>query len=207
LPYFASLIARDHIVTARRELSLFLLFATFISAPVSVLFFSYSEQIVELIFSLGDIEENRVSSIARVMQYAVIQIPFFACNIFLLKFAIATQHVKAVLMTAFIGLVVNIVTSLFLMNVMGVAGIALAGTLAMIMSTTLLAMVLVKFGHISLFDMAVLLLNWLLFLTFVISINFNSFSGMIVTLLTYLTLLSMYLSSIFRGESGQVLIE
>ena len=196
LPYFSSLIARDDLGTARRELSIFLSLITFIAAPISVVFFTFSEEIIGLIFALGDIEENGITKIARVMQYAVIQIPFFACNIFLLKFAIATRHVKAILWSALISLIVNIVASLFLMDVMGVAGIALAGTLSIILSTVLLAMSLVKYGHISLFDMAILLLNWLLFLTLAISINFNSFSGMVVTIFTYFILLLLYLGSI-----------
>ena len=116
LPYFATLMAKNHLVAVRKELSVFLLLLTFISIPLSVILFVWAEPIIKLVFSGGDFNTSDLKSIVRVMQYAVVQIPFFACNILLLKFATATKHVLAILMIAILGLLINVAMSLFLME-------------------------------------------------------------------------------------------
>ena len=77
LPYFSAMIAKNHVVAARRELSIFLLLLTFVTVPVCVVLFVYSQQIVELIFEGGSFDANDVGPVSRVMRYAVVQIPFF----------------------------------------------------------------------------------------------------------------------------------
>jgi putative peptidoglycan lipid II flippase len=204
LPYFSILIAKNHIVTARRELSIFLLVITFFSVPISMAIFIWAEQIVEFIFLGGDFIASDVSTVTRVMQYAVVQVPFFACNILLLKFATATKHVMLILIVAILGLLVNVAASLLFMKYMGVAGIALGASLSMIMATILLVIMFVRFNYIGLFDLVVLLLNWLLFLTLLISVNFGSKSGMIVTIFAFIILLFSYRKSMSRDASSLI---
>lgn len=197
LPYFSALIAKNHLVSARRELSVFLLVISFLSIPISTAFFIWAKQIIELIFIGNDFD---VGSVARVMQYAVVQIPFFACNILLLKYATATKHVFAILSVAILGLAINVIASLFLMKVMGVAGIALAASLSMIVATALLVIILARYQHISLLDTFVLLLNWLLFITLLMSIHFESTSGIVVTVMAFMLLLVSYIQPILSTE-------
>jgi putative peptidoglycan lipid II flippase len=197
LPYFSSLIAKNNVVTARRELSVFLLFITFFSVPISVVLFVWAKQIVGLIFEGGHIGETEVDMVARVMQYAVVQIPFFACNVLLLKFSTATKHVVLV---AVLGLFINVGASLVLMKHMGVAGIALGASFSMVIATISLVMILVRFSHVGFFDAIVLLLNWLLFLTFLLSVHFGSMSGIVVTLIAFLTLLMGYIQSLINDK-------
>lgn len=200
LPYFSSLVAKNSIVTARRELSVFLLLLTFISVPVSVIFFVFAEQVVGLIFDKGDFLTNDIDMVARVMKYAVIQIPFFACNILLLKFATATKHVMSILLSAAIGLLINVGASLVLMKFIGVSGIALGASLSMIVSTTFLVLVLVRYRHVGVLDMITILLNWLLFITLLISVHFVSIPGVVVTIFAYLILLAGYGRSLYNDN-------
>ncbi|NOQ81316.1 MAG: hypothetical protein GQ548_02160 [Methylophaga sp.] len=195
LPYFSLLVAKNQIKMARRELSISLLFVTSISIPLSVIFFVWAEHIVTLIFAGGDFKPSDIGSVARVMQYAVIQIPFFACNILLLKFATATKHVRAILIVSIFGLLINIAASLTFMEYMGVAGIALGASLAMVTATVFLVVIHVIYEYINLVDMVVILLSWLLFITLLISINFGSTPGIIMTILAYFILLASHLKS------------
>ena len=200
LPYFSALVAKNHIVAARKELSVFLLFLTFFSIPISVIIFVWSDWIVDVIFKGGLFGKSDVSTVARVMQYAVVQVPFFSCNVLLLKFATATKHVNAILVAASLGLVINVGASLLLMKHMGVAGIALGASLSMAMATTFLVIILVRYRHIVFVDMIIILLSWLLYITLLISVHFESMSGIVVTIFTYLILLASYSRSIQSNE-------
>jgi murein biosynthesis integral membrane protein MurJ len=199
LPYFSKLIAQDYVSAARRELSVFLLVVTFLSVPISVALFVWAPQIVGMLFTDGNFGAENLNMVAKVMQFAVIQVPFFACNILLLKFATATRHVQAILIVALLGLIINIGASLLFMNYMGVAGIALGASLALVMSTTFLVILLVRYRHVGLLDMVVLLLNWLLFITLLMSIHFSSAPGVVVTFAAYLILVMVYSQSLFSS--------
>ncbi len=200
LPYFSVLIVKNHVVTARRELSAFLVFLTCLATPLSLIFFVYSEQIVGMVFVGKGFGPDDVSAVSKVMQFAVIQIPFFACNVLLLKFAIATKHVLTILLAALFGLIVNIGASLFFMKYMGVSGVALGASISLIVSTAILVLSLARYRHIGLFDTVTLFLNWLLFLTLLVSVNFESVPGVIMTVFTYIMLLAGYSRSLRQNK-------
>jgi len=197
LPYFSSLIAKKHVIAARRELSVFLLFLTAFTIPISTGLFVYARPIVELIFKGGELSSNDLELVARVMQYATVQLPFFACNVLLLKYATATKHVISISIVAVLALMINIAASLLLMRHMGVPGIALGSSISMLLATTFLVMILVRYRHIGVFDMVTLLLTWLLFVTLLMSIHFGSISGIFVTIFTYFILVLNYGKSLF----------
>ncbi len=196
LPYFSALVAKNHLMSARRELSFFLLFATFISVPISAGLYIWSESIVRLVFESGTFDSTATGLVTRVMQYAVVQLPFFVCNSLLLKFATATRHVFAISAVAIVGLLVNIGASILFMKHMGVAGIALGASVSMLLSTVLLVLVLVRYWHISRFDALIMLLNWLLFVTLLMCLHFGSIPSVYVTILAYAVLLIGYFISL-----------
>ena len=196
LPYFSALIAKNHLISARRELSFFLLLGTFVSVPISTALFIESESIIHLMFEGGIFDHAATESVARVMQYAVVQIPFFICNSLLLKFATATKHVIAISGVAIVGLLINIGASILFMKHMGVAGIALGGSISMLLSTVLLMLVLVRFWHIRKFDAIIMLLNWLLFVTILVCLHFQSVASAFITIFAYIILVIGYLASL-----------
>jgi putative peptidoglycan lipid II flippase len=196
LPYFSALVSKNYLVSARRELSLFMLFATFVSVPISALMYVGAEQLIRLAFEGGTFGSDATAVVTRVMQYSVVQLPFFICNLLLLKFATATKHVFAICAVAIVGLLVHVVASLILMKYMGVAGIALGMTLSILVSTVLLTLVLVKNRHITGFDAMVMLLNWLLYVTLLIGVHFGSMPNIVATGIAYLVLLAGYFKSL-----------
>lgn len=200
LPYFSSLIEKKGVHMARKELSLFLLIATFLSVPASVLMFLWAEPIVRVLFERGSFTNNDVVTVTHIMQYALIQIPFFVCNILLLKYATATRHSITITASALIGLVLNVAISLILMPKMGAAGIALAASISMLVSSALLVLALVSFRHISGLDAITVLLAWVLFLTLLISVHFQSTPSIVMTVITSFMLLLSYFGLMDRAN-------
>ena len=192
LPYFSSIVERSNLQLAKKELSFFILIATFISVPVSTMLYMWSEQIVGLILYSSTFSKSNLFDVKSVMQYSVVQIPFFICNILLLKYATATRHLRVITVSAFVGLLLNVGLSLVLMPKMGVSGIALATSIAMIVSSAIILMMLSFYKHISITDSIVVLLNWMLFLTLVVALHFQSMSSVVMIIITYATLLFIY---------------
>lgn len=195
LPYFSSLVAKKHLIEARRELSMFLFLATMISVPISFGLYFYAQKIIMLIFHHTNLNDAETGQIVRVMQYSIVQVPFFACNSLLLRFANAANHNSAVLVSAILGLFMTIGASLLLVSHMGVAGIALGTSIGMLFSTIWLVVMLVKYQHINFFDVILLLLSWLLFLTLLMCFHFQSIPSIYVTTFSYLILVVAYINS------------
>ena len=196
LPYFSSLVTRNHLMAARRELSFFLLFATFVSVPISAGLFLWSEPIIRLIFEGGSFDSSATGQVTRVMQYSIVQLPFVVCNFLLLKFATATRHVIAISAVAFVGLLVTIGAGILLMKHMGIGGIALGASLSMLVSTVLLLLVLLRNGYVTGLDTVIMLLNWLLFITLLMCFHFQSVPSIYVTILAYVVLMGGYFNSL-----------
>lgn len=204
LPYFSSMIAKSHLVDARRELSFFLLSATFVTVPLSIGIYLFSDHIVDLMLAGGNFGPHINEQVTRVMEYSIVQLPFFVCNALLLRFAIATKHVLSIFVIAVLGLIANVVISILLIKHMGVAGVALGGSIAMLLSTILLALVLVRHWHITLFDLIVILLNWMLFITLLIGIHFNNLASVYVVGIAYTVLMIGYLKTSIKLSSSRV---
>lgn len=196
LPYFSHLMAKNNLIGARRELSFFLLIATFVAVPLSIAIFVSSELIVDLLLAGGGFSDDAKLQMVRVMQYSVVQLPFFVCNALLLRFAVSTKHVFAILAIAILGLIANILISVVLMKQMGVAGIALGGSVSVLLSTVMLSLVLVRYWHITLLDLIVILLNWLLFITLLIAIHFQNLPSVYIVVMAYFVLMFGYFRSL-----------
>ena len=185
LPYFSSIAVKYHAEMVKKELAFFMLLATFASVPISAMLYLWAEQIVSLIFYSETSIESDLVAIQSVVQYSVVQLPFFTSNILLLKYATATRHLRVIVISAFVGLLLNVGVSLLLMPKMGVSGIALATSVAMIASSSLILLMLSFFRHVSIVDTLVVLLNWMLFLTLIVALHFQSIPSAVMIIITY----------------------
>src|SRR5690606_38972153 len=104
---------------------------------------------VRIIFEGGSFGSNATEQVTRVMQYSLVQLPFFICNSLMLKFAMANRRVITISAVAFVGLMVNIVAGILLMKHMGVGGIALGASLSVLVSTILLLLVLFRNSYVT----------------------------------------------------------
>jgi putative peptidoglycan lipid II flippase len=196
LPYFSMLVARNRRVSVKRELSFFLLLATFITVPISAGLFLWSEPIVRLIFEGGRFDGSATEQVTRVMQYSLVQLPFFVCNSLLLKFSMAIRNVITISAVAFVGLLFNIAAGIILMQHMGVGGIALGASLSILVSTILLLLILARNGYVTGLDAVIMFLNWMLFITLLMCFHFQSRPSIYVTILAYVVLMGGYAISL-----------
>ena len=188
LPYFSSFVARNRMFEVRQELSLFLNFSTIISIPVSILIYLASDEIVRIVFQGGVFTGDDAFTVARVIKFGIIQLPFFTCNILILKFATATRHTGLIMIASVAGLFLNIVLNNVLMGHMGVAGISLASTISMMLVTFLFAILIHRLGHVSWIDIITIALNWMLYFTIILCFHYKSYAGVIVAVFALLLL-------------------
>ena len=201
LPYFSLLVAKNRLLSVKQELSFFLLLATFISVPISAGLFLWSEQIVRIIFEGGSFGSNATEQVTRVMQYSLVQLPFFICNSLMLKFAMANRRVITISAVAFVGLMVNIVAGILLMKHMGVGGIALGASLSVLVSTILLLLVLFRNSYVTGLDAVFMMVSWMLFITLLMCIHFRSIPSIYMTIFAYVLLMGGYVRSLKFAKS------
>ncbi len=185
IPYFSNFMANKKHTEASRELSFFLVLATFVSVPVTLIMFVASNQIVSLIFQGGVLKAGDVAGMARVFKYGILQLPFFTCGMLFMRFATARKRSGFVLLATALGLIVNILLNLLLMPRMGAAGIALATTISLVVTSSLLLIIFLLMREVSWYNGVLIVMSWSLFLTLTFCIHFKSYIGIIVILFAY----------------------
>jgi putative peptidoglycan lipid II flippase len=188
LPYFSSLIAKNHLLEVRRELCFFLVATTLLTVPAALILYLLIDDAVALVFEGGALGASDVNTLGRVIKFGIIQLPFFTCGMLLLRFAVANRQSMMVMLASFVGLGIGMALSYPLMSHMGVAGIALATTFASVCSSGVLLMLIHRYGHIRWMDILMLGLNWSLFLTLTLCLHYKSYAGVFVTIVALVLL-------------------
>ena len=165
---------------ARRELSFFLFLATVIPIPLTVVMFFLTGPLVRFIFGGGAFTMEDAGTVTRVIEYGIIQLPFFCTNMLFVKYANARRKNSLIMISSLLGLVLNVILNFVFIGRMGVAGIALATSLSMMCSTMLFIVVGHRYNDVSWVDVVFTVLTWLLFLTILLCYHFRSMSGVII---------------------------
>ena len=189
LPHFSAFMARRRLLDARNELALFLLAGTVITIPFAIVAFVGSEALVKLAFQGGAFGESDVGSVARIMSYGIIQLPFFTINLLILKFAVATRSAGRVLVASLLALCLNIALNAVLMDKHGATGIALAATIACALSAGCMLLLFQRLGHVSWVDLVTIGLTWMPYITFIVCLQYQSYAGVVVSTLALVMLL------------------
>ncbi len=189
LPYFSFFMVRNHWIEARNELAFFLLSANLLAAPASILIYWSAPWLVDILFQGGAFKLGDAEVLKNVIQYGVIQLPFFVANMLLGKFATAAGQNRAILISAAAGLTVSVIMSWVLMRYFGVGGIALALTGGVLCSAASLLVMIHRVGHVDWFTIVFLFVGWLLYLTFLLCIHYGSYPGAVAAVLAYLAML------------------
>jgi len=104
-----------------------------------------------------------------------------------------------VFVSALIVLGFNVALNLALMPASGVAGIALASTVTVALSTFFMLLLFRRLGHVTWMDVLMLTLNWMPYTTFVICLHYRSYAGAVVSMLAMLVLFAGHLGTLMRG--------
>ncbi len=204
LPYFSSMLVQRRVIHARRELSFMLLSATVASIPLTVLLYICSIYIVKIFFEGGVFGGNSTFLVASVMEFGALQLPFFVVNMIMLKYAIAMQRSRWVLVASLIGLLVNVVLNIFLSSLIGVAGVALAMSMSVAVTAGLMLLIFFREREVAWLDLTFIMVNWLLFVAMVVCLYFTSWAGLLAALLAFVLLLFGEWQTITRGRDLQV---
>ncbi|OIO67080.1 MAG: hypothetical protein AUJ57_11865 [Zetaproteobacteria bacterium CG1_02_53_45] len=186
LPYFISFIVKRDVVSANRELSLLMSLATLLGIVTSLIVYYVAPPVVQLLFAGGNVDAEGIDAVIRVIHMGILQVPFFACQLILMKYATAMHDNRSILVSSVIGMIVNIGLNYVLMQHMGVSGIAAATTLSMFCSAAVLLWMVHLQGNMSWLDVLLSGLVWILFLTMMLCIHFQSYSGVVVSVIAML---------------------
>ena len=137
-PFFADSVARREWALVKRHLlqitGTILLFAV----PVSLVFIFFAPQIVGLLFERGSFTATDTAKVAGVMRFAAMQIPFYIIGILASRVAVSMQATRFTLFASIAALACNVGMNWFLMQKMGVAGIALSTAFVHLLSAVAL---------------------------------------------------------------------
>jgi len=186
LPYFVSFIVKRDVISANRELSVLMSLATMLGMITSVTVYYAAPPMIRLLFLGGEVDVQDINTVIRVIHMGILQVPFFACQLILIKYATASHDNRSILVSAVVGTVVNIALNYILMQRMGVSGIAAATTLSMFCSAAVLLWMVHRQGNMSWLDVLLSGLVWILFLTMMLCIHFQSYSGVVVSVIAML---------------------
>lgn len=209
LPHFSAYMAKNRMLEARRELSFFLLTGTVLSVLVCLFCFALARTLAGLVLGNTIISEDEIETVARIIELGIIQLPVFTCSILLLRFAIASHQSLKIMLLSFIGLLLNIGLSLFFVKFIGVAGIPLASTLALSVSTFFLLMILHRIGDIPWIEVMMIGLCWALFFTLILCLHYHSYPGSVIAGFGMVLLLVEYGYEVTGRTriSGQVMLK
>ncbi|MDT8376826.1 MAG: lipid II flippase MurJ, partial [Mariprofundaceae bacterium] len=205
LPYFVSFIVKRDLVSANRELSMLMSLATLLGIITSLMVYYVAPPVMHLLFAGGRVDVEDVDTVVRVIRMGILQVPFFACQLILMKYATAMHDNRSILLSSVIGMIVNVALNYILMQRMGVSGIAAATTLSMFCSAALLLWMIHRQKNMSWLDVLLSGLVWILFLTMMLCIHFHSYSGVVVSVIAMLMgtfILNYEKASLSRQSAG-----
>lgn len=181
LPRFSTLFSQGDIEACRRDLAFFVYLGTALAIPVGLVLFSYSDNMVRMVFSGEMMTIEGAKEVGNVAIFGIIQLPFFVSHALLIRFSNANQKGKLIVIAATLGLILNIVLNAILIQYIGVSGLALATTLSILLTSFILLTMFMRLGHFEAFDILQITLLWGLYLTAILCIYYQSYAGVAVS--------------------------
>lgn len=119
-------------------IKLITLFSLYISLPVVVILFIFSEQIIKLLLERGEFNSEITLIVANCLAYYSLGIPFYALREILNIIFIANNKQKLILKNTIISVVLNVVLNYFLIKTLNYKGLPLSTSLSGIISCLLM---------------------------------------------------------------------
>lgn len=112
--------------------------------PVTLIIFTFSEVIVDIIYGRGAFATKDISIVAGVVRFLAVGLIAFSLRELLIKCFYAMGKVRLAMLLSTIGIVINIILNFILIKVMGLSGLAFA--------TSISAFIAVVFFYITLHE-------------------------------------------------------
>ncbi|MDR2527206.1 MAG: murein biosynthesis integral membrane protein MurJ [Rickettsiales bacterium] len=143
LPYLSKVINTDKEESQMLQESSFFL-SIFFGLPSSVFLFTLAEQIVCVLFERGKFTVFDTINVANIVRIYSIAIPFFIFTKILNAIFYAKKDTKTPMYASLINLAINVVFSIFFLNMFGVNGIAIASVISNLVSTVIMFIKIIK---------------------------------------------------------------
>ncbi len=190
LPHFSHYFARDRLADVRHELSFFVIITMAVSIPLTVLVTLLSPLIVRLIFYGGLFTASDTNTVTKILEYGLLQMPFFCVGMILTKYANARRKNAVIAIASLSGLVVNVLLNFVFMRAMGISGIALASSLSIVVSTGVFIVAGYNLADIKHGDLAFLVLTTSVYLVlFLYNYYFNLLGTIVTALILLITIM------------------
>jgi putative peptidoglycan lipid II flippase len=138
LTYWSEIVAQGHLNQLKEELNKTIRIVLFITLPFIVLFLIFPESIITILFQRGQFNATLAIATAGVFAFYLLGIPPDAINRTYTRLFLALKDTKSIGGSAVIRAIAAIILSVILMVPMGVYGLALADSLAIILSMLIL---------------------------------------------------------------------
>ncbi|PSB04854.1 murein biosynthesis integral membrane protein MurJ [Merismopedia glauca] len=126
IPYFSKMVAKQDWGGIIHTLKHYLLLCLAITIPITVGFFYLSEPITQLIYQRGQFSQKDTLIVAQIQSMYSLQLPFYVCNILVVRLISALQANHILMWSSLLNALINITLNIVLLQVMGIAGIALS---------------------------------------------------------------------------------
>ena len=135
LPHFSRMVVAADWRGLRRTLRLYFVLLVGVTVPVTVLLCWQSQAIVSMIYQRGKFTAADSEIVARVQTLALIQVPFQIVAILGVRLLSACSRNDVLLLISGLNLAVTTIANLLLIGTWGVAGISLATSIMVAIST------------------------------------------------------------------------
>jgi len=135
LPNFSRMVAADDWVGIRHTFGVYSRLILFLSIPLTIGLFLFSETITGLLFERGAFSADDTQLVGQAQAFYALQIPFYVLAILGVRLISAMGRNDILMKISFVNLVINIAGNYIFMQYFGVAGIALSTSLVYLLST------------------------------------------------------------------------
>ena len=173
LPYLSRMAIYNNQNLINKEISFLIIFGSILSLPFALVLFLNAEPISTFIFTKLSSDNLTILSIASVMKYSIIQLPFWVTNSIIFRHATAIYKIKVFAIIAISTFFINLLLGLFLIKFMNVGGLSLASSIALAFSSGFMLLYYVRSKIIEFYDAILIFLSWISFILIILVHNFN----------------------------------
>jgi putative peptidoglycan lipid II flippase len=129
LPYFSKMVAATNWSGVRHSLKTYSRLTVLVTLPIALFVIVFSEPIISLIYRRGAFTTTDAVVVSQIQAMYVLQVPFVVLSTLFVQLIFSLQITRILMWGTIISFILNIALNYLLMQLMGIAGIALSTSL------------------------------------------------------------------------------
>ena len=138
-PYFSNLVEKEDFEYLKALQRKIVIAVLGLSLVPTIFFFLASEQLVSLVYERGLFTDADSALVAQIQALYVLQVPFYTASLVYVRLFSAIRRNEILMISTLISVATNVIFNYWLMQSMGVAGIALSTSLVNVITLVFLA--------------------------------------------------------------------